>query len=216
MRQKVVNAPQAQAPKTFNALDSKAVANVKTVKDDKASFRAWHEKFVNVFSQVVRGCRTVFDALSAHVDKESSADFDIEHDELWFEEKDLDRDKFNEDLYVVLIDKTEGEALTRVRAAAHGKGISAYMNLYKWFTGTTGMAVAERMRRIMTPVTPKHESDIADAIDKWIECVRNLAAIKEEYNMQIPFRFVALECSMNVGNARMFLENAHEDQWQYC
>ena len=208
MKHKGVNAPQTQTPKTFNVLDSKAIANMKTFKDDKSSFRAWHEKFVNVFSQVARGCSVVFDELSAHVDKESSADFDDEHDEMWFEERDLNRDKFEEDLYVVLIDKTEGEALTRVRAAAHGKGISAYMNLYKWFTGTTGMAVTECMRKIMTPITPKHESDIADAIDKWIESVRNLAAIKEEYNMQIPFRFVALEHIMNVGNARMFYENA--------
>ena len=111
-------------------------------------------------------------------------------------------------MHVVLIDTTEGEALTRVGAAAHGKGINAYMNLYKWFTGTTGMAVTERMRKIMTPVTPKHESDIAESVDKWIESVRNLAAIKDEYNMQIPFRFVALECIMNVGNARMVFKNA--------
>ena len=53
------------------------------------------------------------------------------------------------------------------------------MNLYQWFTGTTGMAVTERMKKIVTPATPKNESDIADAIDKWTESVRNLAAIKE-------------------------------------
>ena len=37
MRQKIVNTPQTHAPKTFNVLDSKAIANMKTFKDDKAS-----------------------------------------------------------------------------------------------------------------------------------------------------------------------------------
>ena len=60
----------------------------------------------------------------------------------------------------VLTDKTEGEDLTRVRAAAHGKGINAYINMYKWFTGTTGMAITERMKNIMHPGTPKNEHEI--------------------------------------------------------
>ena len=43
MKHKLVNAPQTHAPKTFNVLDSKAIANMNMFKDDKALFRAWHE-----------------------------------------------------------------------------------------------------------------------------------------------------------------------------
>ena len=64
------------------------------------------------------------------------------------------------------------------------------------------------MKRIMNPSTPNHEHEIADAIDKWVEAKRNLAAIKAEYQLATPFLFVALECIMNVGNAKMFYEDA--------
>ena len=67
--------------------------------------------------------------MCSHVDKEEDADFGEEHDEEWFQKKGVDRDKFNEDMYVVLMEKTEGQALTRVRAAAKGDGIQAYICL---------------------------------------------------------------------------------------
>ena len=54
-------------PRSVNVLDSKAVMNIKVFKDDKSSFRAWHEKFVNIFTQVCKGSRPVFEAMTAHV-----------------------------------------------------------------------------------------------------------------------------------------------------
>ena len=94
-----------------------------------------------------------------------------------------------------------------MRAAAKGEGISAYMNLYKWFTGTAGMAVSERIKKLMSPAPPKQESEIADAIDKWTETRRNFASIKDEYKLQEPFLFTALESIMNVGKAKDFYES---------
>ena len=94
----------------------------------------------------------------------------------------------------------------KVRAAGKVEGIDAYMNLYNWFTGTTGLAIGERMRRIINPNTPKNESELAEAIDKWIEAERNLENIKDEYKLSKPFQFVALESIMNVGRAKDFYE----------
>ena len=72
------------------------------------------------------------------------------------------------------MDKAEAEALTRVRAYPAGEGLSAYRSVYKWFMGVSGQAIADKMRRLMSPVAPKAEHEIADNLDKWVESVRAL------------------------------------------
>ena len=67
-------------------------------------------------------------------------------------------ESFSEDLYSILIDKSAWEALTRVRSVKPGQGAKPYFALHKWFTETTGMAIADRMKLAMTPVMPKLES----------------------------------------------------------
>ena len=46
----------------------------------------------------------------------------------------------SEDLYYVLVEKTEGDAALRVNSGEPGDGIRAYMRVYLWFAGTTGLA----------------------------------------------------------------------------
>ncbi len=65
-----------------------------------------------------------------------------------------------------LIEKTEGEALVRVNAVEEGQGLKAYQRLYCWFAGTSGLALQERMRTVMSPIAVKREEDISDAVDK--------------------------------------------------
>ena len=77
-------------------------------------------------------------------------------------------ERMDEDLYTLLTDKTEGEAALRVRGCNPGQGVKAYMVVYKWFIGASGQAVTDRMKKLMSPATPKAESDIADAIERWI------------------------------------------------
>ena len=47
-----------------NVLESKSVANIKTLGSDKTSFRTWHEKVVNVMEQLRPGSRGLFKALT--------------------------------------------------------------------------------------------------------------------------------------------------------
>ena len=49
-----------------------------------------------------------------------------------------DLDKFNEDLYAIMVDEAEGEALARVKGCIPGQGVTAYMSVYKWYTVTGG------------------------------------------------------------------------------
>ena len=46
--------------------------------------------------------------------------------------------KTNEELYHVLVEKTEGDAALRVNSGTPGQGLQAYMRVYLWFAGTTG------------------------------------------------------------------------------
>ena len=151
-------------------------------KGNKASiFRDWNEKLVNAWGQHQKGTREIFKAISAHADAGVEEAFLDKHDKDWFEGHGVNLDEFNEDLFVVLIDKTEGEALTRVRAVDPGNGVEAYGRVYKWYLSTTSMAIKERFRKLLSPDVPKDETKIPDAIEKWIESRRILEAVDDEY-----------------------------------
>ena len=59
--------------------------------------------------------------MMAHVDQESQDSFHEDHDEEWFKGFGIKKEQLSNDLYVILTDKAEGEALTRVRAAKKGR-----------------------------------------------------------------------------------------------
>ena len=65
----------------------------------------------------------------------------------------------NEELYYVMVEKTEGDAALRVNSGEPGNGLAAYMRVYLWFSGTTGLALTEKTRMLMHPNPPKHERD---------------------------------------------------------
>ena len=57
------------------------------------------------------------------------------------------------------------------------------------------------MKAVMTPTPPNTEGDIADSIDKWLETMRSLEEMKDEYKLSDPFKITALKIMM-VGRAR--------------
>ena len=140
-------------------LESKSVVNMKTLSSDKASFRLWHEELVNVMEQLRPGSRGLFKALTKYADHEVEDKF-----EEWVKAQeecdgllDEDYNKINEDIYVLLMDNCEAEALTRVRSCPAGEGLMAYRAVYKWFMGVSGQAISDRVRRLMSPAAPRHE-----------------------------------------------------------
>ena len=70
----------------------------------------------------------------------------------------------DESIYGLLVDKTESEAALRVNSGEPGHGMDAYMRLYVWFSGTTGLALTEMTRALMHPSSPKYDHEIADAL----------------------------------------------------
>ena len=75
-------------------------------------------------------------------------------------------DKFNEDLYYILTEKTKSYAAARVRAVEPGHGFEAYQRVYIWFSSTCGMALNKRMDSSMVPSSPNKPEELATAIEK--------------------------------------------------
>ena len=121
--------------KGWNVLESKAVSNMKMLGADKTGFRMWHEKLFKIMEQLRPGSRGVLQALARHVDNEEDADIyewiidEPEYLQMGDAEKaEAQMKRINEDLYVIMLDKSESEsgALTRVRACPVGEGMQAY------------------------------------------------------------------------------------------
>ena len=51
---------QQQSDRAFSVLDSKSVQGINVFSHDKATFRTWNDKFINVFTQVRPNSRKLF------------------------------------------------------------------------------------------------------------------------------------------------------------
>ena len=194
-------------------LESKAVQGLKMFTGDKVDFRTWLDRLVNVLAQVRTGSRKMLKVMMEYVDKDLGGPMMFEE---WFRDTtecgELKKegfrfDQFAEDLYSVLMDRTEGDAALRIRGCQPGQGVRAFLGLYKWYMGTSGQAIADRMRRLMAPSTPKSEAEIADHLEKWAESARVLETMKEEFKLPDGFKVTALERIMEVGQAKLHFES---------
>ena len=50
---------------------------------------------------------------------------------------------FNRDLWGILVDKCDGEAIRKVNAADQGEGMWAFVRLHQWFNTTTELGKME-------------------------------------------------------------------------
>ena len=65
--------------------------------------------------------------------------------------RNCDVNQINNDLYYVLVEKTTGEAASKVKSVDEGMGFWAYFAIYWWFVKTSGVAIQERSRKAMQP-----------------------------------------------------------------
>ena len=75
--------------------------------------------------------------------------------------------------------------------------VNAYMRLYLWFAGTTGVALTEKTRLVMHPTAPKHDHEIADALEKWADQERTIRAHGDNYTLNAAFKTTALRVLMS-------------------
>ena len=84
--------------------------------------------------------------------------------------------------------------------------MAAYMAVYKWYTSTSGQGVTDRMSKAMNPAPPKSDADLANAIERWEENLKQLEAMGEGYNLMTEFRKTALGRLMSGGQAKSIYE----------
>ena len=146
-------------------MEHRLIRDLKTFTGDKREYRNWNEKLINAYVQIKKGSRGIFEWIREQVEK-GVKDMDQLKD-AWDVEEFSDRyefDGFGEELYCILMDKCEGEALTKIRTAHEGQGIGAYFALHKWYSETTGEAISERIKQVVTLASPKQESEIASPV----------------------------------------------------
>ena len=96
------------------------------------------------------------------------SEIDIEiANETWAVNGTYDYAKFNEDLYSLIVSKTEGEARAKVMTAGEGQGLEAYRMINHWFTVTSGQSLVVKRMSIMNPKPPVKEENLIESIESW-------------------------------------------------
>ena len=53
---------------------------------------------------------------------------------------------------------------------AESKGdIYTYLNVYKWFTETSGLGLMEQVKKLLHPPAMKSEAETTARVDEWVE-----------------------------------------------
>ena len=164
---------RGSGPSARGILESRAVNGLSSLGTDKTTFRMWNERLINVVTAVRFGTRKLFKAMMDYVDQEAGGNFEEVFKQSEggkaMEAEGTSYERMDEDLYTLLMDKTEGEAALRVRGCNPGQGVKAYMVVYKSFMGCSGQAVTDCM---------KCEAEVANAIERWVESGRTLESLK--------------------------------------
>ena len=167
-----------QQGKKDSLAESRSIANLKTLGSDRTEFRQWNERLINAVTQAMgipwrSFMKKVMESLD--VNRKLLTNEEVEKEAEMAEIENIEGAA--ENLYYVLVEKTEGDAALRVSSVEPGEGMQAYMKVYLWFAGTTGLALTEISRMVMQPVPPKNDFEIADALEKWMEQERRVRAL---------------------------------------
>ena len=222
LQSSVQSSNSSGANKHRSILDHKALLNQAKLASDKHGFRNWNDKLINSFAAAVPGIRFVLEKINESVDNGTIGMADslntVAEIKSWYgglvhpnghnldNSPTLNWNQVSEDLNYVLVEKCEGDAMLQIKTQPRGQGIMAYIAIYKWFTGTTGLGLAARATRIMHPQTPKKEEDIIAAIDRWNEQMKLLANYGASHELPNVFKIAALKTLMNVGKAKEYFE----------
>ena len=183
--------------------NSKAVANLKMFDGDREKFTGWNDKLINAMSRLHPAARTVLKGLNkrwAKRDKEFTSEEEIQFD---FNRTAIDEnidpgdmiefDTLNEDLYYILVEKTEGESAIKVKSVDTGSGLMAYHRIYWWFVKTSGIALQDRSRKVMYPEPVTREEKMMEGIEAWEAHVKVLDQHGDAYELKPQNKIIALE-----------------------
>ena len=80
-------------------------------------------------------------------------------------------------MWSIIVEKVENEAMdkvTEVEEEYDGDGLMAWHRVHKWYTKLSGEGLPEKRKYVVAPPTPRRESEIPEALDKWLLAVREM------------------------------------------
>ena len=104
------------------------------------------------------------------------------------------------DIRSTLIDKAAGDIHTRITNAKMRSGAYLYADIYKWFTETSGLGLAEQAVKLIAPDPVKKEEDLAEALEQWESKCNRLTRFGSEHALPDVYKKAALK-KMLVGES---------------
>jgi hypothetical protein len=197
-------------------LEYNVINSLQTMSSDKSKYKEWNDKLVNAVTQFRPYARVVLKSMRALKDKEHERD-DVNDDvsnESWSIKETYDYDKFNEELYSLLVNKTEGEARSKVMKAGEGQGLEAYRMVNHWFTVTSGQSLVVKRMSIMNPKPPAKEENLVESIESWERDWKEVEELEDE-DKRLPedYKISALMC-MLVGSIKEYVISKEWSQYE--
>ena len=130
-------------------------------------------------SQVRPGMRDLLRELEAHRDEVFT-----EQEFYIFMQDDRYRDRYedwSQDLWWVLVEKTTGDALLRVKQVTTSNGMEAFRRLHRWYGKQTDLGLAELRQSVLRPMQAKREEGTARCIEEWQESIMELRRVDPNY-----------------------------------
>ena len=168
--------------KKYPILSNKAIRDMKTwgSKDCDMRFKRWNEKLQALLEDEYEGARAIMKwaqniglgsetrmlTMTATEIAKRIAEGD-DRDLMEAEPMKAKIEAFNKDLHKVLDDKTDGEALSKLKNCEWGEGIQGYMRIYRFFSKIGGEAMSSRRIAVMEPKPVKKSSELVEAVEVW-------------------------------------------------
>ncbi len=85
----------------------------------------------------------------------------------WSVSGSYDYERFDEELYSLRVNESQGEARSKVMKAGEGKGLEAYRMVNHWFTVTSGQSLVVKRMSFVNPKPPIKEDNLVESIEPW-------------------------------------------------
>jgi len=178
-----------------------SVTNLKTLSSEDCGYKCWLEKFKNGFNQARKEFRKILTWVEEAVDSmEVDADDDGSSIEDLVSEKEYKKqgfmtpyDQINDDLYSVLMEKTEDKVLRKLRLVDEGDGILGFAKIHHWITQATALKIQDKQAALMKPEAPKNEKDLVEHIEKWKEDLKQVEKMLGQELMSDYMKVTALK-----------------------
>ena len=98
----------------------------------------------------------------------------------------------------------------KINSVGDGEGLRPYVKLHQWFTKTTLQGQTNNRLRIMQPIAPKHDHEVAGAVERWEERYRMLLEEDGEEELGEKYKMSALK-QILCGDIKKHIELKEQD-----